>query len=145
MIDWRHISSQSKGKYIYNAQINTLLIKCEHKGRYYIHILLNGFCYRPDRKLWNGKEFWCCTQDACKGRINVHQSLWEDVIANTHVPQPPESAMKKMVSNPRERATVSNDVPRRIIQDTQILLYIAYIFSFYSGCLCVFNLSFIFL
>ena len=43
-------------------------------------------------------------------------------MTHTHVPQPAASAMKKMVSYLREQASSSNDVPRRIIQETQVSL-----------------------
>ena len=90
------------------------------KGRE--HILLNGFCYRLDRKLRNGKESWRYTENKCKGRIHGNGSLWEDITMHTHVPQPAASAMKQMVSNIRKRASASNDVPRRIIQGMQVSL-----------------------
>ena len=90
------------------------------KGRE--HILLNGYCYRLDRKLRNEKESWRCTQDTCRGRIHVNGSSWDEVMMHTHVPQPATSAMKKMVANLREKASSSNDVPRRIIQEAQVAL-----------------------
>ena len=43
-------------------------------------------------------------------------------MTHTDVPQPAELAMKKRSSNLRERANASNDVPRRIIQETKAYL-----------------------
>ena len=86
------------------------------------HILLNGICYRLDSELRNKKESQRCTQDTCRGRMHVNGSSQEEIITHTNVPQSAASAMKKMVSNLRERASSSNDVPRRIIQESQVSL-----------------------
>ena len=82
-------------------------------------IILNGFFYRLDRKLASGKESWRCVDEKCKGRIHVDGgSSWKTVTDHNHVPQPAVADVKKILYQIRERAGSSNDIPRRIIQES---------------------------
>ena len=71
-------------------------------------ILLNGFCYRLDRKLVSGKkESWRCIDEKCKGRIHVDGgSSWKTVTEHNHVPQPAVADVKKVLHRIRERELV---------------------------------------
>ena len=85
-------------------------------------ILLNGFCYRLDRLLVNGKESWRCTDVNCKGRIHVYEDTWENKAEHSHVPHPAEGAKKAMQSKLRQKASSSNDTPRLLIQESRLNL-----------------------
>jgi hypothetical protein len=80
-------------------------------------LLLNGFCYRPDKLIWR------CVKDKCKGRARHNGIVYETYQDHLcQAPDPDQIEKAAFIHEIRTKAEQCHDAPRLLIQDVRLKL-----------------------